>query len=104
VRKIVVESGGTFVAVSESEIRDARRMVEELEGVSPCFNASTAVAGLARLARRGAVPADHTILVNLTGADRPSGPPLRNVHWLERTPSGWQPADPGDREAAEVWE
>ena len=103
VRKIVMESGGTFVSVSESEIRDARRTVEELEGVSPCFSASTAVAGLVRLAKKGAVPADHTVLVNLTGADRPPGPPLRSVHWLERASSGWRPADPCDREAREVW-
>jgi len=103
VRKIVRESGGTFVAVSESEIREARRMVEELEGVRPCFSASTAVAGLVRLTRKGAVPADHTVLVNLTGGDRPPSPPVRNVHWLERTPCGWQPADPGDHTAAEAW-
>ena len=44
--RIVIESGGGIVSVSEEEIREARRMVEELEGVSPCFSASTAVAGL----------------------------------------------------------
>jgi threonine synthase len=104
VRGIVLESGGTFVAVSEQEIRQARRMVEELEGISPCFNASTAVAGLARLARNGRIAAESTVVVNLTGADRPPGPDQPHVHWLKRTASGWAPADPRDREALELWE
>jgi hypothetical protein len=32
VRRIVLESNGTFATVNEQEIREARRMVEELEG------------------------------------------------------------------------
>jgi threonine synthase len=104
VRQIVMESAGTFVAVSEQEMRDARRMVEDLEGISPCFDAAAAVAGLARLARAGAVAADSTVLVNLTGADRPSGPVATDVHWLERTAGGWAPADPRDAVARELWE
>jgi hypothetical protein len=93
-----------MTAVSEKDIRDARHMVEDLEDISPCFTAATAVAGLARLAARGTVPSDHTVLVNLTGADRSDGRPPKNVHWLERTSSGWRPADPHDRLSAELWE
>jgi len=90
VREIVVESGGTFASVNEGEIRQARRMVEEYEGLSPCFTASTAVAGLVRLAKEGLIHADQTVLVNLTGADRGPQPPLGNVNWLDRTPEGWR--------------
>ena len=81
VRRIVMESGGDFAAVSETEIRAARRSVEDLEGLSPCFSASTAVAGLAKLAREGRVARDALVVVNLTGSDRP---PTRspNVEWI----------------------
>jgi threonine synthase len=103
IRQIVLESGGTIAAVSEAEIRAARRMVEDLEGISPCFTASTAVAGLARLARSGAIPREHTILLNLTGADREPRPP-RDVHWLTRTDRGWAPEDPRDAVAMELYE
>jgi threonine synthase len=48
VKSIVVESGGDCVSVTENEIREARRLTEESEGVSPCFSAATAVAGLIR--------------------------------------------------------
>ena len=91
VRQIVLESEGTFATVREIEIREARKMVEELEGIEPCFTASSAVAGVARLARSGRIPAAHTIMINLTGGDRPPQPPARDVHWLQRTSSGWQP-------------
>ncbi len=104
VHRIVTESGGTFASVSEREIREARGMVEDLEGISPCFDAAAAVAGLARLARTGVVAPDSTVVVNLTGGDRPAGGPPEDVHWLERTDGGWAPADPHDTVARELWE
>src|SRR5256885_16562680 len=39
-------SSDLFAVVNEAEIREARRMVEELEGISPCFSAAAALAGL----------------------------------------------------------
>jgi threonine synthase len=104
VRRIVVESGGTFVAVTEAEIREARRMVEELEGLAPCFNSAVAVASLVKLARQGKVPSRDTYLVNLTGGERPQYETPQNVHWLRRSDSGWVPEDDGDTLAWELWE
>jgi threonine synthase len=89
VRAIVIESGGGFVSVSEDEIRDARRMVEELEGVSPCFSSSTAVAGLIKQVRSGAFPKQETVLVNLTGGDREDAPHPGHVRWMRRGAGGW---------------
>jgi threonine synthase len=94
VRRIVIESGGGFVAVGEIEIRAARRRVEESEGVSPCFSAAAAVAGLVKLARDGAFARDAVVVVNLTGGERPAADPLPDVHWLERPAAGWL-APPG---------
>ncbi len=96
VSRIVKESGGTIIAVSAAEIRAARQWVAEMEGLDVCYTAATAVAGLARMAGEGTVGSNDTVLVNLTGAERPPSPPLQNIHWLERTPAGWTPADKND--------
>jgi threonine synthase len=103
IRRIVMESRGGFEAVSEREIRDARRLVEDLEGVSPCFSASTAVAGLIRAARGGEIPAEDTVVINLTGSDRSAQERNARIHWLSRTPQGWEPEDPQDEEAHALW-
>ncbi len=97
IRNIVLESEGTFAAVEEMEIREARAAVEELEEISPCFSASTAVAGLMKLARLGKIPANHTILINLTGRNRaPSEEDAahQDRRWLKRSAGGWIPEDP----------
>jgi len=102
VREIVVESGGTFIAVSEQEIREARRMVEETEGISPCFSASAALAGLKKLVHKGSFPREETVLVNLTGGDRPRTGDLPKAHWLQRNGQDWSP-DPDDHLAQTFW-
>jgi threonine synthase len=89
VKSIVTESGGDCVAVTEAEIREARTMTEELEGISPCFSASTAVAGLMKQVKRGRFPCKETVLVNLTGGDRPRTPAAESVRWLRREGDGW---------------
>jgi threonine synthase len=89
VKAIVVESGGEFVSVGENEIREARRMTEELEGISPCFSAATAVAGLIKQVRGGDFPRSDTVLVNLTGGDRPRTKAAVSVRWLRRESDAW---------------
>ncbi len=104
VREMVIESRGTFVAVSETEIREARCMVEELEGLSPCFSASAALAGLVRLVRRGDFPRDDTVLVNLTGSDRQPSPAPIKIHWLRAAGGEWEPEDPEDEMTQALWQ
>jgi threonine synthase len=103
IRRIVLESGGTFVAVSEKEIRQARQWVEDLEGITPCFSASAAVAGTAKLRSRGELPEDDTVLVNLTGRDRRDPSWDSGSHWLKRSKSDWVPEDPEDEVAQSLW-
>jgi len=103
VRQIVIESNGAFAAVSESEIRETRSMVEEMEGFSPCFTSSAALAGMIRMLRKGALPRTDTVLVNITGRDRePGGSPGR-IHWLKASGDGWQPEDPNDEITQQLW-
>jgi len=103
VRNCVVASKGTFTAVSEGEIREARLMAEELEGISPCFSAASALAGLIRLLRRGEFPREDTVLVNITGRDRESCAMPQEVHWLKRSAQGWVPEDANDEFAWKLW-
>ncbi len=89
VRRIVLESGGTFVAVSEPQIRRAHRMLQELEGISTCYAAAAALAGLVELRRQRGVSSTETVLVNLTGGMRTGTPPTPATQWLKRSGSGW---------------
>jgi threonine synthase len=95
VRRIVQESGGGFAIVSEAEIREARRRVEQLEGISPCYSASAAVAGVMKLAREGAFRRDSVVMVNLTGGDR-DGRECSSTQWIERTADGWNAPSPAE--------
>jgi threonine synthase len=93
IRSMLLESGGTCAIASEAEIREARTMVLEYEGIDICYSAATAVAGLVNLVRRGGFPQSDTVLVNLTGADRePARQGLRV--YLRRVADGWEPEDP----------
>jgi threonine synthase len=94
IREIVLESGGTFVAVDEAAIREARTLVEDLEGLTPCFSAAAAVAGVRQLALRDASVSRMLVVVNLTGSDRPIELESRNVVWLDRVDGVWNAPEP----------
>jgi threonine synthase len=94
VRRIVIESGGGFVAVDETEIRSARRKIEDIEGLSPCFSASAAVAGVIRMAANGALSKTSVVVINLTGSDQPRSQHPSSVEWIERESNGWNAPPP----------
>src|SRR5438034_1195031 len=80
---------GLKIAFLEDDIREARRMVEELEGLSPCFSASTAMAGLIKQVRKKSFPVKETVFVNLTGGERTGEPAPRKITWMQRGQNGW---------------
>jgi threonine synthase len=90
---MLLESNGTCAIATEAEIRVARTMVLEYEGIDICYSAATALAGLINLARSGGFPQSDTVLVNLTGADREVAAPGRRVY-LRRVEDGWEPENP----------
>lgn len=104
IRRIVLESGGTFVDVSEAEIRAAHDRLGELEGIDACFASAAALAGLIKAVAHGNVPRTDTILVNLTGRERQWSDSRQTRHWLKRDGSGWTPEDPSDAYTRELWE
>jgi threonine synthase len=67
---VVKASGGTFEAVTDDEIRDAQRMLSDLEGIEACEAASTTVAAVRKMAATGEIKRDEPLFVNLTGALR----------------------------------
>jgi threonine synthase len=68
VRTHVAASGGTFVSVSEREIRRAQVLLYERERIWPCEAGACALAGYIKLLRRRHVPAENgPVLVNVTG-------------------------------------
>lgn len=89
VRHAVMESGGGFEAVSEEEIREARRMLEELEGVRCCFSAAAALAGLIKKTRQRDFPTRESVLVNLTGGERERDVHPGGVSWMKRDGQEW---------------
>ena len=98
IRGIVDESGGAFARVTDAEIREARAQVLELEGVDICFSAATAVAGLIQKARAGSIPPEDTVMINLSGSDRPVDPEQhrhQDLRWLVKSGDGWSPEVPG---------
>ncbi len=98
VRRIVRESDGEMVSVSESEIRCAQR---RLEPIPVCGAAAAAFAGLAQARESGVIGPRETVLVNLTGSERPDTAPSETTHRLPRSADGWDtgalaPPSPGE--------
>jgi threonine synthase len=67
---VVRESGGTFQEVTNDEIREAQRMLFELEGIEACESAATTIAAVKKMAAAGELRPDEVVFVNITGALR----------------------------------
>lgn len=67
---IVRQSGGTFESVTNDEIREAQRMILELEGIEACESAATTVAAAKKMAAAGELRRDEVVFINITGAHR----------------------------------
>lgn len=62
------QSGGTAVAVSDSEILDAMQRLARTEGIFASTEAAATVAGLERLLSEGVIDRDAEVVLFLTGA------------------------------------
>jgi threonine synthase len=105
IRHVCQATGGQIVAVAEEEIRAARTLLQEAEGVRVCYSSATALAGVLRLRRSGDISPDASVLVNLTGGDRVRWPaPTRyqvvDAAWPDGAVSWPDGHAPGVREAA----
>jgi threonine synthase len=73
--RVLRESGGGAVAVSETAIQDAQRLLARLEGVWTSPEGAALVAALLALKERGEVTADARIVLVLTGSGIKYEPP-----------------------------
>ena len=73
--KILRDSGGGAVAVSESEIQDAQRLVARVEGIWTAPESAALVAALQRLRDERTVTRDAEIVMVFTGAGIKYDPP-----------------------------
>ena len=73
--RLLRETRGGAVAVSETEIQDAQCLVARTEGIWTAPESAALVAALARLKDGGVVPRDAEVMLILTGAGLKYAPP-----------------------------
>jgi threonine synthase len=73
--RVIRETGGDGVAVSDAEIADAQRLLAKLEGIWTAPEGAALISAMARLRDAGTLPADARIAPNLTGAGTKNDPP-----------------------------
>lgn len=66
--RVLKESGGTAVAVSDEEILGSMRVIGKTEGISVCPEGAAPLAGLRHLRESGFVDRDETVLLYNTGS------------------------------------
>lgn len=87
-RTMVLESGGTMMAVDAEAIAESQTLVHRTEGIDICMASAMTVAAAADLARAGRIRRDAVVLLNFTGADRPPSP--RPADFIvQRGSAGW---------------
>jgi len=73
--RVLRDSRGDALAVSETAIREAQRLLARLDGVWTAPEAAATVAALMQLKERGALAAEARIVLVLTGSGIKSDPP-----------------------------
>jgi threonine synthase len=68
-RAIAAGTHGDITSVTQRDLVEARDLLLECEGVQGCFATAAVVAAAAVAAKDGAIPADRTVLLNLTGCN-----------------------------------
>ncbi len=69
--RIVTETQGTFLAISQIDIEAAQANLAEDEGIRACPASAAAIAGARELKRSGWIGPDEVVLVNIAGGTRP---------------------------------
>lgn len=87
IRDLCLRTGGQILSAPETEIHAARRMLAESIELHVCNASATALAGVVQAARTGLVNRESTVLVNLTGADRPAAPAPANLVSMPEHPT-----------------
>ncbi len=76
VLKLIRETGGTAIAVSTQIALEATALMTRTEGIFPCPESATTVAGLKTALEEGIVTTDARIILMVTGSGLKSIPTL----------------------------
>ena len=76
VLKLIRETGGTAIAVSTPDALEATALMTRTEGIFPCPESATIIAGLKTALEKGVVTADARIILMVTGSGLKSIPTL----------------------------
>ena len=76
VLKLIRETGGTAIAVSTPDALEATALMTRTEGIFPCPESATILAGLKTALEKGVVATDARIILMVTGAGLKSIPTL----------------------------
>ena len=68
VLKLIRETGGTAIAVSTPDALEATALMTRTEGIFPCPESATILAGLKTALEKGVVATDARIILMVTGA------------------------------------
>lgn len=73
-RRVAIESDGTMCMVNDDELRLARKLLIEHEGIAACYAGCAPLAAAIKLRRDGWLRGDECVLINVTGRERFEGP------------------------------
>jgi threonine synthase len=100
-RGIVTASGGTMLSVGAEALRESRELAMQTEGLHICYASSATIAAARVLSSTGVVRRNATVLLNLSGADRPhSG--RRADHIVERIGDEWVMTSQSEASSSDV--
>lgn len=71
VYEMLTRTDGAAVIVTEDDIREARALLVEHEGLDCCFNSATTIAAARQMAADGRMGRGDVVLLNLTGGPEP---------------------------------
>jgi threonine synthase len=89
IRKVVLDTGGTMVTATQDEMREARKLLYELEGIDGCYTSAMTVVAARKLAASGWLKKDDVVMLNITGADREGAPYPQPNFVVEKQGDGW---------------
>lgn len=73
VRRVALESAGTMCAVGDDELKRARQLLIDQEGIDVCYAGAAPLAAALKLRRDGWIHGAECILLNLSGRERNGG-------------------------------
>ncbi|MCX7625376.1 MAG: pyridoxal-phosphate dependent enzyme, partial [Candidatus Sumerlaeaceae bacterium] len=90
IRRVVKATNGTMVTARQDEMREARKMLFELEGIDACYTSAMTIVAAKKLRQQGWLEPDAVVMLNITGSDRKDAPYPTPDFVVEKDSEGWK--------------